>query len=240
MEQAKLTNQKETLEFLSQKYPTCFFLDGAVKPLKIGIFQDLAKDLESSEVVSKRLLRTSLRHYTSSWRYLAAIQEGTARIDLTGAEVESIEKDHAEHAATQLKESKAKAASLREARKSQKDKNPQATKHKGYSPKSDDKKALEQSNAKHDKTASKRSKKGGHAAYKNVTSKSKPQAKLKPIVPIADTEIQVGKTALVKLGKDPMPVTITDVTKDGVSVQLNSGMTVKVQRDKLFTKDTAS
>ena len=37
----------------------------------------------------------------------------------------------------------------------------------------------------------------------------------------------------VKIGKSPMPATITDVSKDGIQVQLDTGMVVKVQLENL-------
>ena len=53
--------------------------------------------------------------------------------------------------------------------------------------------------------------------------------------PLNDAELAIGKDALVKLGKEPMPVTITDIEKDGIFVQLKSGMTVRVQQAQLFS-----
>jgi ProP effector len=45
--------------------------------------------------------------------------------------------------------------------------------------------------------------------------------------------MKVGVQVSVKVGSSPMPATITEVAKDGIQVQLNSGMTVKVQRGQL-------
>lgn len=230
MEQEKLANQKETLAFLSTKYPKCFFLDGPVKPLKIGIFQDLASDLADIEIVSKRLLRQSLRHYTSSWRYLSAIITDVARINLSGEEGDAVEQQHAEHAAEQLKESKAKAAKHRE-EKLKDAKKP--LKHKGY-----------ENKPAGDTSASKKADKSPIQVTKRTSNdKGKAQAKrvIKPAVqvPIKTSELVVGHSALVKLGKEPMPVTITDIGKDGISVQLKSGMTVKVQSAQLYSASKA-
>lgn len=233
MEQQKLTNQKETLAFLNNKYPKCFFLEGAVKPLKIGIFQDLAAELEGVDFVSKRLLRNSLRHYTSSWRYLSAIKVDASRVNLQGEAVAQVEQQHADHAAEQLKESKAKAAQIREAKaKENKGKTKDKfAKHKGLVNKSsktakgDLNKTASPSSTKH---KSNRQQKNKHTSPKQSSDK------LKKIVPLADNDLVLGKNVLVKLGSDPMPVTITDISKDGISVQLKSGMTVKVQQQQLF------
>ncbi|MGB3726765.1 MAG: RNA chaperone ProQ [Glaciecola sp.] len=234
MEQQKLTNQKETLAFLQQKYPNCFVSTGNVKPLKIGIFQDLANELTSdvgeNDVVSKRLLRMSLRHYTSSWRYLAAVKTGVPRVDLSGAEGELVEAQHAEHAAEQLKESKAKAAKAREASKGDQAKT-RPSKHKGYVGKSDG--AKSRSNIAPAANGKSSAVKKQHGKTKNA-SKPAPKSAAKPIEALSSDDLSIGAVALVKLGKDPMPVTITDISKDGIAVQLNSGMTVKVQQAQLY------
>jgi ProP effector len=210
MEQQKLTNVKETLAFLAERFPKCFVLSGDVKPLKIGIFQDLATDLNESEIVSKRLLRMSLRHYTSGWKYLASVKEGSARIDLSGADGDLVEAEHAQHAAEQLKQSKQKAAELREQQKPAR----KATNNR------------KPARAKLPERAKK--------ASANVPRKAKAPASTKlKVAPIEQDGLKVGLKVSVKVGQQPMPATITEVGKDGVFVQLNSGMTVKVQQQQL-------
>lgn len=229
MEQVKLTNQKETLTFLREKYPNCFFIDKQVKPLKIGIFQDLASDLEGQDIVSKRLLRMSLRHYTSSWRYLASVKAGVPRVDLAGQDGDLVEQQHADHAAEQLKESKAKAAKMREQSQAL-----EPAKHKGYEGKASDKTGDKAGKATgHVKKARNLSSKTTKPAANKTTQQPKPIVQ-KPITNLVDTDMVVGANALVKLGKEPMAVVITDISKDGVSVQLKSGMTVKVKQAQLY------
>ncbi len=80
----KFSNSKEVIVFLVEQFPACFSNKGDAKPLKIGIFQDLAERLENEERVSKTLLRSSLRHYTNSWRYLHGIINGTELLYLDG------------------------------------------------------------------------------------------------------------------------------------------------------------
>ena len=96
--QQKFLNSKEVIGFLVEQFPACFSIKGDAKPLKIGIFQDLATRLENEERVSKTLLRSSLRHYTNSWRYLHCIKKGSQRVDLDGKDVAVIEDEHVEHA----------------------------------------------------------------------------------------------------------------------------------------------
>ncbi|MFC3121663.1 RNA chaperone ProQ [Agaribacter flavus] len=214
MEQQKLTNTKDTLTFLSEKFPKCFIVDGDVKPLKIGIFKDLAATFEDSELVSKRLLRMSLRHYTSSWKYLAAVKKGNARINLEGEPGDLVETEHAEHAAEQLKESKKRAAEKREKEKLEKRK-------------------TKSSRFKHVKGDSNRS----HSGSRDTSASKTPAVKTKNTkhiaVKIEEKDLKPGLSVSVKVGRQPMPAVITEVAKDGILVQLNSGMSVKVQQDKL-------
>lgn len=214
MEAQKLSNTKETIAFLAQKFPQCFTVDGDVKPLKIGIFQDLSEALKDDESISNRMLRISLRHYTSSWKYLASVKEGVARVDLDGNGGEVINAEHAEHAAQALKESKQKAAEKRQAEKASKKSDNSNKERRGPS-----------------KTANKKfASKSFSSKPKALPRNDKPAMKA---MKISDEELSTGLQVSVKVGKQPMPAVITELGKDGIFVQLNSGMTVKVQREQL-------
>ena len=208
--QQKFLNSKEVIGFLVEQFPACFSNKGDAKPLKIGIFQDLATRLESEERVSKTLLRSSLRHYTNSWRYLHCIKKDAQRVDLDGKDVEAIEEEHVEHAKKQLEESKAKVA---EKRKEQK------------------------KDQKNDGAGVKTNFKKKEAPKFKPTSKvvKKEQAKVKqpPAERLEQQHIVAGTAVTVKIGKSPMPATITDIAKDGIQVQLDTGMVVKVQLENL-------
>ena len=202
----KFSNSKEVLAFLAESFPQCFTIQGEAKPLKIGIFQDLAERLENEERVSKTLLRSSLRHYTNSWRYLQSVKEGEQRVDLDGNGVALVELDHAEHAKKQLDESRALVA---EKRKEQQAKKPSV------------KKSYKNKEVPKFKPADK------------PVKKAEPAVKLPPPEKLGTEHLVVGTQVTVKIGKTPMPASITDVNKDGVHVQLDSGMVVKVQVDNL-------
>lgn len=116
VEQTKPTSVKDIIAFLVAQYPQCFSVEGPASPLKIGIFQDLVARLQDESIVSKTQLRQALRIYTSSWRYLAAVKEGVARVDLDGQAGDLIDASQAQHAAEQLAQSKEKAAQQRKAR----------------------------------------------------------------------------------------------------------------------------
>jgi len=215
-ENQKFSNSKEVLSFLAKMFPKCFSLEQEAKPLKIGIFHDLAERLAQDDRVSNRLLRMALRHYTSSWKYLASIKEGAARIDLDGNEGDKVETEHSEHAQVQLKESKAKAAEKRRQQKLEStDKSGPSNRNKSASKNTP-------------KTTSKK-----NTPTKTNHNKAKPSINKVQVRELSNDDIKVGTIVSVKVGKTPMPATITDVSKDGIQVQLNSGMSVKVQLEQL-------
>src|SRR5690554_1398945 len=109
----KLKNSKEVITYLAERFPLCFVATGEAKPLKIGIFQDLAERLAEDPKVSKTLLRTALRQYTSSWRYLHGLKPGMSRVDLDGNVCGELTQEHIDHAKGTLKESKEKVFGAR-------------------------------------------------------------------------------------------------------------------------------
>lgn len=109
----KLSNSKDVIAYLSQLFPKCFIAEGEARPLKIGIFQDLAARLENDPRVSKTLLRSALRQYTSSWRYLHGLRAGAIRVDLDGNDAGELTEEHVQHAKSALKESKDKVFASR-------------------------------------------------------------------------------------------------------------------------------
>ncbi|MBL4630638.1 MAG: RNA chaperone ProQ [Paraglaciecola sp.] len=203
----KFSNSKEVICFLVEQFPACFSQKGDAKPLKIGIFQDLAQRLEDEERVSKTLLRSSLRHYTNSWRYLHSIKKGVQRIDLDGKDVALIEDEHVDHAKKQLDESKAKVAEKRKEQKA----------------------AGADLKANFKKKEAPKFKPTSKPVVKNEQTK----VKRPPAERLEEKHIVVGTQVTVKIGKTPMPATIKDISKDGIQVQLDTGMVVKVQLDNL-------
>lgn len=124
LQQAQKTSltTKEVIAYLAEKFPLCFMLDGEVKPLKIGLFQELSEALAEEPRVSKTLLRQALRAYTANWRYLHACTEGAVRVGLQGEESGVVDASQASHAAQTLEQAKAafaerKAQQRREQRK---------------------------------------------------------------------------------------------------------------------------
>ncbi|MDN3652742.1 RNA chaperone ProQ [Thalassotalea ponticola] len=212
METKRITS-KEVIAYLAEKFPACFSLQGQAKPLKVGIFQDLADALNDDEKVSKTQLRQALRHYTSSWRYLKSIKVGEQRIDLQGEAVAEIDQDQADYAAKSLKESQEKFSN----------KTPQDKKEK----------TAYKGTKQVDKRSEEKAKKFKVGKAKKSSAKAKPAVKLTQ----ADaTQLAVGAQVMVQFGNSPIAATITEVAGKDVSVQLVSGMIVKTQADKIFTQ----
>ncbi|WP_447837952.1 RNA chaperone ProQ [Aeromonas salmonicida] len=203
----KLKNSKEIVAYLVEKFPACFIAEGEAKPLKIGIFQDLAERLADDARVSKTMLRSALRQYTSSWRYLHGLKAGQARVDLDGNPGELLTEEHIEHAKQALKESKERVfASRRTNNKEEKAKQPRRP-----APRKAD------------------------AAAKSDKLKAAPKAVVAdaPLVKVDAANLKVDQGVRVVLGKSPVPATIKEVTKDDVQVQLQTGMMLRVKFEHL-------
>ncbi|MBD1575626.1 RNA chaperone ProQ [Vibrio sp. S11_S32] len=209
----KLKNSKEVIAYIAERFPLCFTLEGEAKPLKIGIFQDLAERLSEDEKVSKTQLRAALRQYTSSWRYLHGVKLGTERVDLDGNACGELEAEHVEHAKTALAESKARVQARR---KEQADKN------------------------REERIAAAKAK--AKAAPKAPRKpKTDPKAKVaKPAKPaVVETralnadEIVLGSDININMGQGNMAATIVEINKDDVRVRLANGLQMVVKAEHL-------
>ncbi|WED23160.1 RNA chaperone ProQ [Vibrio sp. JC009] len=204
----KLKNSKEVIAYIAECFPNCFTLEGEAKPLKIGIFQDLAERLAEDPKVSKTQLRAALRQYTSSWRYLHGVKPGAVRVDLDGNECGELEQEHIDHAQTALAESKARVQARR---------------------KEQAEKAREEGKTKP------KSKKPQQPRRAKPNKQQKPNTNTKKVVTetraLNADELAVGKAVNVNMGKGNMAATIVELNKDDVRVQLSNGlqMVVKVE-----------
>ncbi|MEI6895957.1 MAG: RNA chaperone ProQ [Psychromonas sp.] len=203
----KFTNNKQIIAFLTEQFPQCFTAGSTdAKPLKIGLFQELAVNLAEEPRVSKTQLRGALRQYTLSWRYLHCIKQASKRVDLEGVEGDEVSKEHADHALKTLKESKDKAFANRK-----KTSNSDAEKSKALQKKVN---VPKRSN----KVAPKKEVVEDLSHYKEATH----------------SELIVNQEVKVLLGLSPVTGIVIEVMKDDVQVQLNSGMTVKVKAKHLI------
>ena len=241
---AKLSDVKEIIAFLAEKFPKCFTVEGEAKPLKIGIFKELAEQVADDNVVSRTQLRQALRRYTSSWRYLKCVAKGGHRINLEGEPGEALEENHITHAAQALQESKAR---FEKSRKTLKDKKfyKKTQKETGETPT----KQAKFNSSKHDSAASGVNKKSssGKAASNGAANNGKDTTKRsnkrdakkvvsQPIelLPLSEAQKCEGTAVLVKFGQSPVPGVIQEVSKGDAHVQLNSGMVIKTKLENLF------
>lgn len=215
-EPAKLTKSKDVIAYLAEQFPQCFSVKGDAKPLKIGIFDDLAKRLEDDPMVSKTRLRTALRHYTNSWRYLHSVKQGAQRVDLDGNGVEAVTEEHQQHAQESLKESKAKAAERNKARKQEQAEGQDAGKEK---------------RAQRAKVPAKANKPSAKKARK---PSNKPKAATPKLDDVELNSLTVGQQVQVKAGNSPMPATVTEIDKDDIQVRLDNGLSMKVKIANVF------
>ncbi len=207
----KLTNSKEVIAYIAERFPLCFTLEGEAKPLKIGIFEDLATSLSGDPKVSKTQLRAALRQYTSSWRYLYGVKAGAVRVDLDGNACGEIEAEHVEHAQKALEESKAKVA---ERRKEQAAK--RAAERKAQAPK-----------GKKERKDAPKNKNRSADASKLKKTEEQPTRALTP------EEIRVNNTVKVSMGQGAIAATIVEINKDDVRVRLTNGLTLVVKAEHL-------
>jgi len=217
----KRTSTKEIIAYLTEKFPECFSIKGPVKPLKVGIFQDLAERLEGDETVSKTRLRQALRHYTSSWRYLKSVKLGAFRVDVDGKEIAEIDEEQANYASKTLKESQEKFGNKKATDKEQ---------QKSYKAKGGDK------SSKGNKSEGSKREHSKSNKFKQVksTKASTPKTESAPLKPVEATTIKVGNKVRVQLGNSPMNATISEISGNDISVQLDSGMVIKTQLKNIF------
>ncbi len=211
-ETQKLSNNKEIIAYLAEKFPLCFSLEGEAKPIKIGLFQDLAEALKDDPKVSKTQLRYALRQYTSNWRYLHGCKEGAVRVDLQGNPAGVLEQEHAQHAAQQLADAKAKLAEKRAAEKAA---NPKANKKRPP-------RKQNENNRQHIKPT-------------NKTFVKKTQFKPKVELNSIDfASLQEGNKVKVKVGDNAKNAVVLEVVKDSAKVELENGLVISVTPDRLF------
>jgi len=214
----KRISTKDIITYLAEKFPECFSVKGPVKPLKVGIFQDLAEKLNDDDTVSKTRLRQALRHYTSSWRYLKAVKVGTFRVDIEGKDIAEIDEEQAKYASKTLKESQEKFGNNSTANQ-----------------KTQEKSSKHSHKTSHAKASG--AEKRDSTKFKSVkTSKRKTVKKeLPPLKPVESATIKVGCKVKVQLGNAPMNATITEIAGKDISVQLDSGMTIKTQIKNIYS-----
>jgi ProP effector len=209
----KLKDINEVLNYLYAEFPDCFKQKEGIKPLKVGIFKDIADRIEGDERISKTQVRQALRKYTSNWRYLEAVSKHEFRIGLDGSNAEKVEQEHIDHAKNALEQSKAKLAKKR----------------KSAPRNSSEKKPFQKKSASVGKSTA-----GDTKINATKASKSKPVRRNGKIEPLPAANIKTNQEVKVKLGQALVKGTITEVNKDEIHVVLVTGMQVKTKSDSLF------
>lgn len=107
----------DALLWLAANFPAAFDNSLRIRPLKIGIMDDIILHAEkAAEVgISKSKLREAVVLFTRRLDYLACLKLREMRIDLQGNEVGEVSGEEAEHAAAKIKKRVDKSA--RNARK---------------------------------------------------------------------------------------------------------------------------
>jgi ProP effector len=195
----KLKDINEVLNYLYTEFPDCFKQKEGIKPLKVGVFKDVADRIDGDERISKTQVRQALRKYTSNWRYLEAVTKHKFRIDLDGNDAEQVEQEHIDHANNALEQSRAKLAKKRKS--SPRNSGEKKTYHKNTT--SVGKNTSGDTKIKSSKPSN----------SKSVRRSGKVEA-----LPLAN--IIINQEVKVKLGQALVKGTITEVNKDDIHVVL--------------------
>ncbi|OJT42009.1 RNA chaperone ProQ [Serratia plymuthica] len=231
--QPKLNSSKEVIAFLAERFPLCFSAEGEARPLKIGIFQDLVERVQGEESLSKTQLRSALRLYTSSWRYLYGVKVGAQRVDLDGNPCGELEQQHVDHARQQLEEAKARVqaqraeqnAKKREATGESADAEPRRPRPAGKKP------AARREGGAAPENRKPRPQTRPQQARQPRAAKEESQQRHVPVTDIS--KLQIGQEIKVRAGQSAMDATVLEIAKDGVRVQLSSGLAMIVRAEHL-------
>ncbi|CFQ33287.1 MULTISPECIES: RNA chaperone ProQ [Yersinia] len=232
--QPKLNSSKEVIAFLAERFPLCFTAEGEARPLKIGIFQDLVERVQGEENLSKTQLRSALRLYTSSWRYLYGVKVGAERVDLDGNPCGVLEEQHVEHARKQLEEAKARVQAQRAEQQAKKR---EAAIAAGETPEPRRPRPAGKKPApRREAGAAVENRKPRQSPRPPQARPPRPQAEENQPRPVPVTDIsklQIGQEIKVRAGKSAMDATVLEIAKDGVRVQLSSGLAMIVRAEHL-------
>ncbi len=96
---------RHVLSWLSNTFPKAFNVEGAIRPLKVGILQDILAYAEQHEGLpfSKAKLRKALVVFTRRMEYLTCVKMRDKRIDLNGEEIETVSEEEAKLAVLRIK-----------------------------------------------------------------------------------------------------------------------------------------
>lgn len=97
----------QIIDWLAEHFPGAFFKkSNQVKPLKIGIFDDIIDFYErlESPPFKKKSLREALSYYSASPAYLSCQKPDAVRVDIYGNEVGTVTPEQAKYAHQRFQE----------------------------------------------------------------------------------------------------------------------------------------
>lgn len=102
----------DALIWLSGRFPLAFDNSVRIRPLKIGIMNDILVYAEEAAKagISKSKLREAVVLFSRRIDYLACLKAKDVRIDLSGTAVSEVTQEEAEHAAAKIKKRVEKSA----------------------------------------------------------------------------------------------------------------------------------
>lgn len=108
VEKAQLDARKsclDTLKWLAQTFPHAFNTEENVKPLKIGIINDIFAYLEANQIthLSKSKIRQAMVMFTRRMEYLVCLKCREPRVDLDGKTTTDVTEDEALQAKEKIK-----------------------------------------------------------------------------------------------------------------------------------------
>ncbi|NLS43363.1 RNA chaperone ProQ [BEV proteobacterium] len=228
--QPKLNSSKDVIVFLAERFPLCFTTEGDTRPLKIGIFQDLVTRVSETDSVSKTQLRSALRLYTSSWRYLYGIKLGAQRVDLDGNPCGELEQQHVDHARKQLEEAKARVQAQRAEQQAKR----RAAGETTDQPTRQRKPALRRARPTADSAPHQPRSTAPRASAPRQPKAATERAPQPQRVNVTDiTALKIGQEIKVRAGKDAMDATVLEIAKGEIRVQLASGLAMIVRAEHL-------
>ncbi|MDX5626688.1 MULTISPECIES: RNA chaperone ProQ [unclassified Brenneria] len=239
--QPKLNSSKEVIALLAKHFPLCFTTEGETRPLKIGIFQDLVERVSELDNISKTQLRSALRLYTSSWRYLYGVKLGAQRVDLDGNPCGELEQQHVDHARKQLEEAKARVQAQRaeqQAKKRESGETAEPARTRPANGKSAPRRERDSANAAPRRprpSSFRQSPSSSQQPAKAQSRQAKPASReSQQRVAVTDvSKLQIGQEIKVRAGKDAMDATVLEIAKGEVRVRLASGLAMIVRAEHL-------
>lgn len=226
----------QAVAFLAEKFPESFSVKGAAKPLKIGIFHDIAERLDDDAPLSKTRLRQVLRRYTGAFRYLESCTEGAERVDLDGNPVGTIDAGHAAHAKERLETGKARVAERNKQRKQAA--NQEQADNKQRSAPRDTANAGKAKPAKARANKARRPARGANnsnARNNNAAVPKESAANMTQLAPAELSGLQIGQQIQVKAGQGVQKGTLKEISKDSVQVELANGLVLTLPPDMLVS-----